>query len=97
MTHQGNTCFCRSLLLGLIVLWSWSGMVATAEEPTETNLDLSALIREKVLLPPLQETAYVFTFHQEGLFSFYCTMHQPEMSGQILVLPAKPANLSPEK
>jgi plastocyanin len=49
----------------------------------------------KVLLPPLQETAYVFTFHQEGLFSFYCTMHQPEMSGQILVLPAKSANLSP--
>jgi plastocyanin len=51
----------------------------------------------KVLLPPLQETAYVFTFHQEGLFSFYCTMHQPEMSGQILVLPAQPAILSPKK
>ncbi len=38
-------------------------------------------------LPPLKETAYVFTFHQEGLFTFYCTMHQPAMSGQILVLP----------
>jgi len=37
-------------------------------------------------LPPLKETAYVFTFHQEGLFTFYCTMHQPAMSGQILVL-----------
>jgi plastocyanin len=49
----------------------------------------------KVLLPPLQETAYVFTFHQEGLFSFYCTMHQPEMSGQILVLPAKAALIAP--
>jgi plastocyanin len=40
-----------------------------------------------VLLPPVQETSYVFTFHEEGLFNFYCTMHQPEMSGQILVLP----------
>jgi cobalt-zinc-cadmium efflux system outer membrane protein len=48
MTHQGNTCFYRSLLLGLLVLWSWSGMAAAAEEPTETNLDLSALIREAV-------------------------------------------------
>ena len=38
-------------------------------------------------LPALKETAYVFTFHQEGLFTFYCTMHQPAMSGQILVLP----------
>jgi len=38
-------------------------------------------------LPPLKDTAYVFTFHREGLFTFYCTMHQPGMSGQILVLP----------
>ncbi len=51
----------------------------------------------KVLLPPLQETSYVFTFHQEGLFSFYCTMHQPEMSGQILVLPAKSTATPPGK
>ena len=41
-------------------------------------------------LPPLTKTSYVFTFHEEGLFPFYCTMHQPEMSGQILVLPPKP-------
>ena len=34
-------------------------------------------------LPPLTKTSYVFTFHEEGLFPFYCTMHQPEMSGQI--------------
>ena len=40
----------------------------------------------KVPLPPLRKTTYVFTFHDEGLFTFYCTMHQPEMSGQILVL-----------
>jgi len=43
----------------------------------------------KVLLPALRKTTYVFTFHDEGLFTFYCTMHQPEMTGQILVLPSK--------
>jgi plastocyanin len=43
-----------------------------------------------IMLPPLQETSYVFTFHEEGLFTFYCTMHQPAMSGQILVLPPLP-------
>jgi plastocyanin len=41
----------------------------------------------KVLLPPLQETSYVFTFHEEGLYNFVCAMHQPSMLGQILVLP----------
>ena len=40
----------------------------------------------KVSLSPLRKTTYVFTFHEEGLFTFYCTMHQPEMTGQILVL-----------
>ncbi len=40
----------------------------------------------KVVLPPLQKTTYVFTFHEEGLFMLYCTMHQPAMTGQILVL-----------
>ena len=49
--------------------------------------DARAHVLMHVALPPLKETAYVFTFHQEGLFTFYCTMHQPEMSGQILVLP----------
>jgi plastocyanin len=48
--------------------------------------DLTVLM--KVTLPALQKRAYVFTFHREGLFNFYCTMHQPEMGGQILVLPA---------
>ena len=41
----------------------------------------------KVLLPPLKKTSYLFTFHREGLFNFVCVMHQPAMSGQILVLP----------
>ncbi len=41
----------------------------------------------RVALPPLKEVSYVFTFHRQGLFKFYCTFHQPDMSGQILVLP----------
>jgi plastocyanin len=49
----------------------------------DPNLD----VLMKVNLPALQKTSYVFSFHREGLFAFYCTMHQPEMSGQILVLP----------
>jgi plastocyanin len=43
----------------------------------------------KVLLPALRKTTYVFSFHKEGLFTFYCTMHQPGMTGQILVLAPK--------
>lgn len=44
----------------------------------------------KVVLPALKKTSYVMTFHQEGLFTFYCAAHPPEMSGQILVLPPRP-------
>jgi plastocyanin len=46
--------------------------------------------RDKVLvkteLAPLSKTVFVMTFHEEGLFPFYCAMHQPAMSGQILVI-----------
>ena len=38
-------------------------------------------------VPPLKKTPYIFTFHQDGLFDFKCLQHQPEMSGQIMVLP----------
>jgi plastocyanin len=38
-------------------------------------------------LMPLTKTSYVFTFHRDGIFNFYCAVHQPEMNGQILVLP----------
>jgi plastocyanin len=38
-------------------------------------------------VPPLKKTSYILTFHQEGLFDFKCLQHQPEMSGQIMVLP----------
>jgi plastocyanin len=40
-------------------------------------------------LPPLEETGFVFTFHQEGLFRFACSLHPNAMFGQILVLPPK--------
>jgi len=38
-------------------------------------------------LPPLTETVYVFTFHQEGLYRFACSLHPKVLLGQILVLP----------
>ncbi|HZP45611.1 MAG TPA: hypothetical protein VFB15_08165 [Candidatus Binataceae bacterium] len=47
--------------------------------------DLKVLMYEK--LPPLTRTSWVFTFHRVGLIEFKCLRHQPEMSGQILVLP----------
>ncbi len=50
-------------------------------------VDADSQVLMKVPLPALRKTTYVFSFHQEGLFMFYCTMHQPEMSGQILSWP----------
>jgi plastocyanin len=49
--------------------------------------DSRVLMHLKLL--PITKTSYVFTFHEEGIFSFYCALHQPEMNGQILVLPAR--------
>jgi plastocyanin len=49
------------------------------------DTDLKVLMYEK--LPPLTKISWVFTFHHEGLYLFKCLVHQPEMSGQILVLP----------
>ncbi len=40
-------------------------------------------------LTPLSKTSYVYTFHREGLYGFRCAVHQPEMNGQILVLPRR--------
>ncbi|HSY50063.1 MAG TPA: cupredoxin domain-containing protein [Thermoanaerobaculia bacterium] len=34
---------------------------------------------------PLTKTTFVMTFHEDGVYPFYCTMHQPAMSGQIIV------------
>ncbi len=58
--------------------------------------DLNVLMH--VDLPPLKKTSYVFTFHRAGLFTFYCTFHQPAMSGQILVLPPEhPSSAEPAR
>ena len=51
--------------------------------------DLNVLMYEK--LPPLEKTPFIFTFHREGIIDFKCLRHQPEMSGQILVLPPAPS------
>jgi len=48
--------------------------------------DLNVLMYVK--LPPLQKTSWIFTFHTTGVIDFKCLRHQPEMSGQIMVLPA---------
>ena len=42
----------------------------------------------KTKFAPLSKTTFVMTFHDEGVFPFYCVMHQPAMSGQIIVTPA---------
>ncbi|MGH7984847.1 MAG: hypothetical protein ACREQX_00955 [Candidatus Binataceae bacterium] len=39
-----------------------------------------------VMLAPLTKTTYVFDFHQTGIFTFKCLRHQPEMSGQFLIM-----------
>jgi plastocyanin len=51
--------------------------------------DPGGTVLMKATLPPLADTSYVLTFHREGIFPFYCTMHQPAMSGQIIVLPPR--------
>ena len=50
-------------------------------------IDSHSRVLMSVSLAPLKETAYVFTFHEEGLFHFVCAMHPKGMNGQILVLP----------
>ena len=47
--------------------------------------DLRVMMYER--LKPLSKSSWIFTFHREGLFDFKCLTHQPEMAGQILVLP----------
>jgi plastocyanin len=57
------------------------------DEHTFMLLDPQLDVLMNILLPPVQETSFVFTFHREGLFYFLCAMHPPGMTGQILVLP----------
>jgi hypothetical protein len=52
-------------------------------------IDPHGQVLMSLLLPPLKETSYLFAFHQEGLFSFVCSLHPRGMAGQILVLPPR--------
>lgn len=86
---------------GEVYAFSPTFIVVHRDQPTRIDFwnlqpddehDLALLGRHsKVLmyvdLPPLTKTSLVFTFHREGVIDFKCLRHQPEMSGQILVLP----------
>ena len=49
-------------------------------------LDSSGNVLTDLKLQPLEDVAFTFTFHKEGLFNFKCLTHQPVMNGQILVV-----------
>jgi len=66
-------------------IWFWNVEPKQDHDFALLGPDRKVLMYEK--LPPLRQVAYVFTFHQEGLFDFKCLEHQPDMSGQFLVLP----------
>jgi len=66
-----------------VVFWNLQG----DDEHDFMLLDSGNHVVTQFKLPPLSKTSRLFTFHREGLYRFYCTVHQPEMSGQITVLP----------
>jgi plastocyanin len=66
-----------------VVFWNLQG----DDEHDFMLLDSRNHVVAQYKLPPLSKTSRLFTFHREGLYRFYCTMHQPEMSGQITVVP----------
>ncbi|HUN57997.1 MAG TPA: hypothetical protein VMU41_07770 [Candidatus Binataceae bacterium] len=86
---------------GEVYAWSPTVIAVHRDQPTEIDFwnlqpddehdfallgpGLKVLMYEK--LAPLTKTTYIFTFHKEGAFDFKCLRHQPEMSGQFLVLP----------
>ena len=67
----------------LITFWNLQG----DDEHDFLLLDDRNNVLMKITLPPLKKTPYIFTFHREGDFRFTCTLHVPEMSGQVLVFP----------
>ena len=86
---------------GEVYAWSPTFMAVRRETPTmltfwnlqpddEHDFMLTApegTVLMHLKLQPLTKTSYIFTFHKDGIFNFYCAVHQPEMNGQILVLP----------
>ncbi len=67
-----------------IIFWNLQG----DDEHDFMLLDSHNRVVAQFKLPPLGKTSRLFTFHRQGLYRFYCTLHRPEMSGQITVLPA---------
>ena len=86
---------------GEVYAWSPAFIAVHRDQPTEIDFwnlqpddehDFALLgpglkVLMYVRLAPLTKSTYIFTFHREGLFDFKCLRHQPEMSGQFLVLP----------
>jgi plastocyanin len=66
-----------------IIFWNLQG----DDEHDVMLLDSARHVVLQAKLPPLKKTSFVMTFHRAGLFDLYCTMHQPEMSGQVVVTP----------
>jgi plastocyanin len=89
---------------GEVYAWSPSFLAVHQDEPTRIrfwNLQPDDLhdfmlvspqseVLMKLMLPPLADESYVFTFHEPGIYTFLCSVHTPEMEGQILVLPPAP-------
>lgn len=85
---------------GEVYAWSPTSIAVQREVPTmltfwnlqpddEHDFMLAApdgTVLMHLKLMPLTKTSYIFTFHRDGIFNFYCAVHQPEMNGQILVL-----------
>jgi plastocyanin len=86
---------------GEVYSWSPAFFAVHQDEPTQIrfwNLQPDDLhdfmlisptgqVLMRLLLPPLSDKSWVFAFHEQGLYTFICSVHQPDMYGQILVLP----------
>jgi plastocyanin len=86
---------------GEVYAWSPSFIAVHQNEPTRIRIwnlqpddehdfmlvSPKSEVLMKLPLSPLADESYVFTFHEQGLYTFLCSVHTPEMVGQILVLP----------
>jgi plastocyanin len=57
-----------------------------ADAPHTFTIGLPYNINKDVL--PLQNVTFTFKAGNEGVYRFYCTYHQPTMTGQLIVLPS---------
>ena len=87
---------------GEVYAFSPATLIVRQNEPTQISfwnlqpddqhdfsiVDASGRPLMDLRLAPLSLTSYTFTFHRPGIMQFRCLVHQPEMSGQVLVLPA---------